>query len=147
MDGNIFGVQNTLGIHLQISRKSNSDNCTSTRAILCSPHRTHTTSLCPISTTGAWLLLPFYSTKHFLICSPLGCSKVKAAYQVLAEVLWWPCLLCLPLASKALSRMSSLPERERAGQYADFLPLEQEVSLFLPSFPSFTLEPKEISDT
>lgn len=27
MDGHIFGVQNTLSIHLQIATKSNSDNC------------------------------------------------------------------------------------------------------------------------
>lgn len=53
MDGHIFGVQNTLSIHLQIATKSSSDNCTSMRAILCSPHRTHATSLCPIATTGA----------------------------------------------------------------------------------------------
>lgn len=34
MDGHIFGVQNTLSIHLQIATKSSSDNCSSMRAIL-----------------------------------------------------------------------------------------------------------------
>lgn len=34
VDGHIFGVQNTLSIHLQIATKSNSDSCTSRRAIL-----------------------------------------------------------------------------------------------------------------